>query len=412
MLYRPWRAEEKGQSVQMVFRDHAMSDQIGFHYQRYPTQHAVDDFIGKLEAIGRATTANGSRPTLVSIILDGENCWEYYPDGGREFLRSLYRRCVQHPKIKPMRVGDAVRRWPATDKIGQLFAGSWISHNFGIWIGHPECNRGWDLLFQAREYLLAAEKSGGKTPEQLQLAWRELQIAEGSDWFWWFGDSHSSAQDSVFDRLFRKHLQNIYTVLGDEAPGELLRPISQGHHHQLPHTQPTSLLNVKIDGRRTYFEWINAGHFVAGGSRGSMSMVQEGRVGSVYFGFDGERLLLRVDMRNGTAREQLADVDTLRLEFLEPQGFELLVSHPSWQQPILQLYHHDVPVSQSGVAASADNILEIAVPPRSLGASIDDPIHFRLDLLQGESSVERVPTEGAIETTVPSPEFEMMMWQA
>lgn len=169
---------------------------------------------------------------------------------------------------------------------------------------------------------------------------------------------------------------------------------------------------MKIDGRRTYFEWINAGHFVAGGSRGSMSMVQEGRVGSVYFGFDGERLLVRVDLRNGTAREQFADIDTLRLEFLEPEGFELLVSHPSWQQPILQLYHHDVPVSQSGVAASADNILEIAVPLRSLGASIDDPMHFRLELLQGESSVERVPTEGAIETTVPSPEFEMMMWQA
>ncbi|HEX4130895.1 MAG TPA: glycoside hydrolase family 57 protein [Pirellulales bacterium] len=413
MLYRPWRVEEKGQSVQIVFRDHAMSDQIGFHYQRYQTQHAVDDFIGKLEAIGRATSANaGQRPTLVSIILDGENCWEYYPDGGRDFLRSLYRRAASHPKITPMRIGDYVRKHPATDRIGNLFAGSWISHNFGIWIGHPECNRAWDSLFAAREHLLAAEKTSGKTPEQLATARRELQIAEGSDWFWWFGDSHSSAQDSVFDRLFRKHLQNIYSVLGDEVPGDLLRPISQGHRHAQPHTQPTSLLNVKVDGRRTYFEWINAGHFATSGSRGTMSMVQEGRLADVYFGFDTERLLLRIDARQGSAREQLAGVEALRIEFLEPEGFELIVSHPGTPHPAVQLYHHDVPVSESGAQAAADHILEIALPTRSLGVTIDDNLHFRLDVFENDASVERIPAEGAIETTVPSPEFEMIMWQA
>ena len=413
MLYRPWRAEEKGKHVQMVFRDHAMSDQIGFHYQRYPTQHAVDDFIGKLEAIGRATSGNaGHRPTLVSIILDGENCWEYYADGGRDFLRSLYRRCAQHPKITPTRVGDYVRKYPAADKLGHLFAGSWISHNFGIWIGHPECNRGWDLLFEAREHLLAAVEAGNKTAEQLELAWRELRIAEGSDWFWWFGDSHSSAQDSVFDRLFRKHLQNIYTVLGDETPSELLRPISQGHRYFQPHTQPTGLLNVKVNGRRTYFEWINAGHLVCGGSRGSMSMVQEGRVSDVFFGFDTEQLCLRVDARGGTARERLADVDALRIEFLEPAGFELLVSHPSSQQPIVQLYHDNVPVAESGVTAAGDYIFELAIPLRSLGVTSDDPLHFRLDLMQNDSSTERTPTEGASETSVPVPELEMIMWQA
>jgi alpha-amylase/alpha-mannosidase (GH57 family) len=413
MLYRPWRVEDKGQSLQMVFRDHAMSDQIGFHYQRYQAQHAVDDFIGKLEAIGRATGGNaGHRPSLVSIILDGENCWEYYPNGGVDFLRNLYRRVSQHPKIKPVRVSDYLKRYPATDKIGHLFAGSWIQHNFGIWIGHPECNRAWDLLFQAREHLVAAQKAGEKTANQLQEAWRELQIAEGSDWFWWFGDSHSSAQDSLFDRLFRKHLQNIYALLGDEAPSELARPISQGHRHQNMHSEPTGLLNVKIDGRRTYFEWINAGQYICGGSRGTMSMQQESRLASLHFGFDIERLLLRFDARNGTARERLADIDTLRLVFLEPAGFELLISHPSWQQPIVQLYHQDVPVAESGVQAAGDAIVEVAVPFRALGIAKDDPLHFVVELVKQEQSIERIPTEGAIETTVPSPEFELMMWQA
>ena len=194
MLYRPWHVEEKGKRLQIVFRDHAMSDQIGFNYQRMAPDQAAGDLIGKLEAIGRATTANsGHRPTLVSIILDGENCWEYYPNSGVDFLRQMYRRVVGHPKIKPTRMCDYLEEFPATDKIGHLFAGSWISHNFGIWIGHPECNRAWDLVHETRAHLTAAIAEKQKTAKQLEQARRELQIAEGSDWFWWFGDSHTSS---------------------------------------------------------------------------------------------------------------------------------------------------------------------------------------------------------------------------
>jgi alpha-amylase/alpha-mannosidase (GH57 family) len=413
MLYRPWRVEEKGQSLQAIFRDHAMSDQIGFHYQRYGAEAAVDDFLGKIEAIGNATTANaGHRPSLVSIILDGENCWEYYPNSGVDFLRALYRRVAAHPKITPVRVGDYLDKHPATDKLANLFPGSWIQHNFGIWIGHSECNRAWDLLHQTREHLVAAARGGGKSSEQIMLAWRELYIAEGSDWFWWFGDSHQSSQDAQFDRLFRKHLQNVYTALGDDAPGELLRHISEGHRFPRMHTEPTSLLNVRIDGRRTYFEWLNAGHYEVRNARGTMTMVAEGRLSDVYFGFDDQRLYVRCDARGGTVRERLADVDRLRIAFLEPAGFEVLVSNPAWQEPILQLYHNDVPVTVSGVQAAADTILEVAIPFRSLAVSTDDPVHFYVELTQGEQVIERAPHEGAIETCVPSPDFELIMWQA
>lgn len=413
MLYRPWKLEQGGQELQIVFRDHAMSDQIGFHYQRFHADHAVDDFIGKLEAIGRATHGNaGHRPTLVSIILDGENCWEYYHNAGVDFLRGLYRRVASHPRITPTRVCDYVERYPATDKLGHLFPGSWISHNFGIWIGHHECNRAWDLLFETRQHLKRVESTGEKTAEQLQTAWREMFIAEGSDWFWWFGDSHTSAQDAVFDRLFRKHLQNVYQVLGDEVPVELLRPISQGHHHARLHTEPTSLLGVKIDGRQTYFEWLNAGRYRASGSRGTMSMQTDHRLTDLYFGFDLKRLLIRCDFRGGGAREQLADVSALRVAFHQPEGFELLVSHPDWSEPILQLYHNDVPVAESGITAATDRIVEISVPLRTLGLTTDDAIQFHVELEQGDQSLERAPTEGAIETTVPSPEYELLMWQA
>jgi len=412
MLYRPWRVEEKGQSAQIIFRDHAMSDQIGFHYQRYQAEQAVEDFIGKIEAIGYATTANGSRPSLVSIILDGENCWEYYPNGGVDFLRKLYRRVVAHPKIKPVRVRDYLAQYPATDRIGELFPGSWISHNFGIWIGHPECNRAWDLLFETREHLVRAVKEGDKTPEQLARAWEELYIAEGSDWFWWFGDDHSSAQDALFDRLFRRHLQNVYTMLDEPSPAELMRPISENHPHPKSATEPTSFLNVRVDGRRSYFEWLNAGHCTASGSRGAMSMVSEGRLSDVYFGCDEEHLFIRCDGRGGAARERLADVDELRVVFSEPAGYELLVARPGWIEPPVVLHYEGAPAPAAGALAACDMILELAIPFRALEVEIGAPLAFVVELFAAGQSLEKLPHEGAIETTVPSADFELIMWQA
>jgi len=412
MLYRPWRVEEGGRQLQIVFRDHAMSDQIGFHYQRYEAREAVDDFLGRLEAIGRATGGKtGNRPTMVNIILDGENCWEYYPNGGVDFLRLMYRRIVEHPKITPVRVCDYLARHPATDKLGHLFPGSWIQHNFGIWIGHPECNRAWDLLHEARQHVVRSGREKHKSPEQLRRAWEEVYVAEGSDWFWWFGDSHPSAQSGLFDRLFRKHLQNIYACLGDEPPGELARPIGGGGGQRL-HTLPTGLVKVKVDGRRTYFEWINAGRHVCQGARGTMNIAGEGLVSDLYFGFEPDRLAVRLDARGGPVRERLAEVERLRLVFFQPEGFELAVLRPAERSPAVEVYRNGAPVPPTGAQAAAELILEIAVPFASLAVTTNDPIQFYCELVADGRAIERIPAEGAIETAVPSPDYELIMWQA
>ncbi|MDA1017033.1 MAG: glycoside hydrolase family 57 protein, partial [Planctomycetota bacterium] len=231
MLFRPWYCEDAGRKLQVVFRDHALSDLIGFHYQRSNPEHAANDLIGRAEGIGRAVANNNKdRPALVPVILDGENCWEYYTDGGVKFLRTLYQKCAQHPAIRPVRMIDHLREYPATDRIGHLFAGSWISHNFAIWIGHEEDRTAWDRLHETREFLVRAEQSGRGTPEVCRRAWEEIHIAEGSDWYWWFGDDHNSAQDELFDQLFRKHLLNVYTLLGAECPPILNQPISRAEH--------------------------------------------------------------------------------------------------------------------------------------------------------------------------------------
>jgi alpha-amylase/alpha-mannosidase (GH57 family) len=411
LLYRPWQVEDGGHALSMIFRDHALSDLIGFQYQRYEAQQAADDMIGKLEAIHRATTARDAKlAPLASIILDGENCWEYYPNGGVDFLRSLYQRIARHPQIKAVRVRDYLERHPATEKLGHLFAGSWISHNFAIWIGHPACNRAWDLVSETRAMLIEQSSESELPPEKLERAWEELYIAEGSDWFWWFDDHHSSQQDSLFDQLFRKHLANVYALVGVEPPSTLLEPIGQVSREP-PFTQPTGLLTVRIDGRETYFEWINAGKYSATAARGTMTMADGGRLERVLYGFDAERLLLRFDAP-GAMTTRLANVEVLRVGFVEPRGFELLVLDPGSKRPRAQLFHNDVPVSAAGTEAACGAILEIALPWRRLGVDVDAPLKFYAELVAHERPLERIPSEGTIETRIPSPDFELMMWQA
>ncbi|MEM1061874.1 MAG: glycoside hydrolase family 57 protein, partial [Planctomycetota bacterium] len=319
MLFRPWVCGDDGKDLGIVFREHALSDGIGFHYQRSEANAAADDLLGKVEGI-RQACGDSVRPPLVPIILDGENCWEYFGDGGVAFLRTLYRKAAESTRVVPTRVCDYLEQHPPTDRVDRLFAGSWISHNFAIWIGHEEDRVGWDRLHETREFLEAAKASGHHDPEALATAQRELDIAEGSDWFWWYGDDHSSPQDALFDQLFRRHLKNVYLVLGADPPGVLDVPISNAEV-QPTHTQPTGFLPVKVDGRSSYFEWAEAGTYVSGNERGTMTIVTEGLIRSISFGFDATRFLLRLDTA-GEAAADLATADSLRVVFHEPAGLE------------------------------------------------------------------------------------------
>ena len=410
LLYRPWKVAEGGHELAIVFRDHALSDQVGFHYQRSPGPAAAADFLGKLHAIGDACRQNPA--TLVPVILDGENCWEYFPDGGVSFLRDLYRNAVRDPRVRPTTVGEFLREHPPTDTLPRLFSGSWISHNFAIWIGHPEDNRAWDCLHDTREFLVREANSGRHAADLLERAWRELYIAEGSDWFWWYGDDHSSALDALFDHLFRKHLRNIYTLLGVEPPGGLFAAISQSAAgRKALHDPPTSFLDVAVDGRTSYFEWINAARYDCGNERGTMALVAQGPLQSVRFGFSVEKLFLRVDA-HGPASERLAVADRLRIGFVDPADWEISVDHPAESRPAAHLNHAGAPAGREpAVEVATDKILELAVPFGRLGLKAGAPLRFYVELLSGDSSLDRAPREGIFELTVPSPDFERVMWR-
>jgi alpha-amylase/alpha-mannosidase (GH57 family) len=405
-LYKAYKVREGNAELGIVFRDHALSDLIGFHYQRNDPAQAAEHFMGCLHGIGQVV--HGAAPALVAVILDGENCWEHYPGGGVAFLRALYERCVRTPGVKTMTVGEYLEKHPPHDTLPHLFAGSWISHNFAIWVGHDEDNTAWDALHRTREHLLRRQRDGNLPADVLQKAWEEVYIAEGSDWFWWFGDDHSSAQDALFDYLFRKHLQNVYLLLGDIPPPELSRPISR-RGQRVHYTQPRALLDVKIDGRYTFFEWVSAGRYVCQNERGTMAMAAHGPLAELYFGFSMDLLLVRIDC-DRPARDALGDYDVWRVGFTEPPGFEVRVHNPGRPGQRIELVREGRPVEAPELAVGIDQIAEVAIPFDRLGVKVDDHLQFFVELLHGGQGRDRAPREGTIVLTRPSADFEQIMW--
>lgn len=408
LLYRPYKVREGDRELSIVFRDHALSDMIGFHYQRSAGAAAAEDFLRHLHNIGQAVHLG--QPPLVPVILDGENCWEHYPEGGVPFLRSLYQKCALSTTVKPVKLGGYLESNPPRDALPRLFAGSWINHDFAIWIGHEEDNTAWDALHRAREHLRSRAQQGHIPQECAQRAWEEIYIAEGSDWFWWFGDDHSSAQDALFDYLFRKHLQNVYLILGDQPPADLARPISRRGQKAI-HTLPRSFLDVVIDGRETFFEWISAGRYTCQNERGTMAMVTRGPIKDVYFGFSLKSLLVRVDF-DSLAKTALASFEALRIGFVDPAGWDVLIERPAAPAQQVRLLHHGEvsAASPASVEVGIDRIVELSIPFDLLDVKEGQPVQFYVELLEGKQSRDRAPREGTINLTCPSADFEQIMW--
>ncbi|HMP61152.1 MAG TPA: glycoside hydrolase family 57 protein, partial [Gemmatales bacterium] len=347
-LYQPCSVSEGGHELGIVFRDHALSDLIGFQYQHMDGRHAAADMVARLRAIG--SSIDGPGPALVSVILDGENCWEHYPGGGVEFLRTLYRRVAMLPEIRPVRIHDFLEKHPPKLRLNRLPAGSWINHNFAIWIGHSEDNTAWDRLDETREHL--KRRAADVPAEAAQRAWEELYIAEGSDWWWWYGPQHSSAQDELFDYLFRKHLMNVYYLVGTTPPALLSQPIKKVVV-RAPYSQPRSFLDVQLDGKRRPVAWLGAGVYQPGNERGTMAMVARGPLVAVHFGFTPELLLVRVDLA-GPARTVLAPEDCVAVVFQEPAGYQAVIRHPGTADQVAMWHtpHGEAPAP--GLQAGGD----------------------------------------------------------
>jgi alpha-amylase/alpha-mannosidase (GH57 family) len=221
-LYTVHHFENNQAEMHLLFRDHTLSDLIGFVYSGMPPQEAANHLMFNIKQSAQPILESGN-DAVIPIILDGENAWEHYPQSGREFLRRFYDALQRDPGIEAVTVSEAIARHRHFGKLSSLLPGSWINANFNVWIGAPEDNRAWDYLYNARTFYAHAAPSA--SAEQRRLAFEEILIAEGSDWNWWYGPEHHSANDREFDELYRKHLSNVYQALGARAPDYLSQPV-------------------------------------------------------------------------------------------------------------------------------------------------------------------------------------------
>ncbi|HEV2420984.1 MAG TPA: glycoside hydrolase family 57 protein [Candidatus Acidoferrales bacterium] len=297
-LYSPWKFRIGGREIYGFFRDHYLSDLVGFVYARMGASEAAEDFHRRLRRIGDRT--HPGKPATVAVILDGENAWEYYPGNGREFLRQLYERIAGDPDIRALTVSEAIAQAGDVGTLEGIFPASWINANFDIWIGHSQDIRAWELLRNAREAYAKVEseevnvRNENRDKINLPRAREALLAAEGSDWCWWYGPENSSSTDAEFDELYRKHLTEAYVALGQAVPPSVSEPIKRTHAVSQV-APPTDWLRVQVDGRvSSYFEWLGAGYYSTI-RRGGAMYGQMQFIGEIFYGFNEEYLFVRID---------------------------------------------------------------------------------------------------------------------
>ncbi len=387
ILYRPYRLKTPAGDLAIVFRDHRLSDTIGFTYGAMEPKQAASDLVGHLEAISRSlkyregtgkTTLEN--PYLVTIALDGENCWEYYPEDGKPFLEALYGLLSDRDQIQLVSVAEYLDRFPPTETIaeGQLHSGSWVDGSFTTWIGDPAKNRAWDLLYDARKTM---ENHPEATEDSNPEAWEALYAAEGSDWCWWFGEGHSSEQDAMFDRLYREHLATIYRALNEPIPEKLRHPVD--FHQRRGDRRPESFIHPVIDGRGDEQDWNRAGNISVGGSRGTMH--RSSAVQKVFYGADHLNFYLRLDFATGVkpGKDFPPELNLLWYYPHRPMhNSPVPLAEVPDRGPMNYLYHHHLEINlrtlsvwyqeavdnyrwhsrQTRAKAALDTCLEIAVP--------------------------------------------------
>jgi alpha-amylase/alpha-mannosidase (GH57 family) len=402
-LYQPWRLQVPNSGITGLFRDHHLSDLVGFVYSRMDSNAAAADLHGRLRHLGESVRTD--KPLTVCLFLDGENAWEYYPGNGRQFLREFYRRISDDQDFRALTATETIAEAKDVPSTNGIFPASWINANFDVWIGNQEDVAAWELLWDAREAFSRGvdarqnNRPNAPTQEGIGRAEESLLAAEGSDWCWWYGPEHSTANDAEFDALYRKHLTGVYLALGQVAPEELAKPIKKSPEraYQLP---PSANLKVKVDGvDSSYFEWLGAGVYSPLQRGGTM----HGRVfylKELRYGFEDQRLVVRVECFTDALRE------------LEEPEFRIIIGAAEELTVVVQLKRgrmKEFAVEMNRVcllhpdtiaAAAFDRTLEAAVRKDALKLKGLSRITLGVALWHGGLPIDVMPAEGFIEVAL------------
>ena len=390
-LFQGWQIRYDGASVNGVFRDRPLSDFIGFTAARNPPEQAARHLIGHLQQIADHISPGQG---LIPIILDGENAWENFPDGGEAFLRALYGGIAADPvRLRSRTLGGYFSEHPPVRSLTTLHTGSWIGSNFDVWIGEPEENRAWDLLGETRTFLEQQIQAARLDKFQQAAALREIYAAEGSDWFWWYGPDFSTENDALFDALFRQHLKNVYFLCAAEPPSELETPIT-GYTPPLFRPPQRRIVPCIGDWEASQLEWHHAGTYLPGSEQGTMHR-SEWLARKLWFGCDDTHLYLRLAL---TQPDKMPPFSLL-LTLSRPGNSEIVQAHTdvfrkpgpgSFTITGNPQHHTTVVFGQS---------LEWKLSLAELGLPAETPFAIQLALICDGVERERYPEQSAIPLT-------------
>jgi len=385
---------EAAPDVRIFFRDHGLSDKIGFVYSGLETDRAVNDFIQSLKTI-RNILKGKLENSIVPIILDGENAWEYFPDDGMEFLGKFCEALAADDQIEIVSLTEAAEEIKPVS-LPSLFAGSWINHNFRIWIGHSEDNNAWDALFNARKTLVDYQKQNPQADEKkLEKAWKQIHIAEGSDWCWWYGDDHIGDHNAQFDKIFRAHLTAIYNNLGIDPPPDLMRPI---HRRESVSgvIMPESLITPQLDGLLTHFyEWGGAGQYDCSNVGGATHRVDK-IVKCIFFAFDFKCFYIRLDFDE-------------KFNLVGENDYKVVIDFKSGGSKEIPL-EKGGSKEETGFSYAVNRILETCFDRKSLIETGDGQIEFNVMIYSNKQMVEKWPVDESFKIELPN-KNKMSFWE-
>jgi alpha-amylase/alpha-mannosidase (GH57 family) len=427
VLYRPYRLNREGSSLDIVFRDRVLSDLLGFTYQTWAPQDAAANLIWRLRE-ARRNLAGTDEAHLVTIALDGENAWEYYSRDGHDLLAHLYEGLSNDPGFRCVTVGEFLAEHEPVHELPWLHTGSWINADLSTWMGDPAHGPAWDLLHEARDFV-AADRD--HLPEIREEAWRHILVAEGSDWFWWFSEHQESGVDYLWDLNFRRHLQQAYRVLGQSPPPDLFAPIlTQGPGSEAQ--EPAGAFTPVIDGMISQpQEWSMAGLRRAPRG-GAMHRAEDLILDEVRYGADEHNLYLLfrpgpAGLSAGTvvatyfsnhAGRPPADHDTGstdRIRFHGQTRGDTEMGFPLTRELLVQVEGPGRASASLGLPdqgrwtvgtpmreAALGDVLEVALPLRALDPERTGGFRFVVAVGRGGLLLQLIPSRGAVTLLLPA----------
>jgi alpha-amylase/alpha-mannosidase (GH57 family) len=411
-LYRPYRLQVDALShpLQIVFRDIVLSDRIGFVYKHMSAADAANDLIQRLQTI-RHNLNDTQYPYLVPIILDGENCWEEYEDNGTPFLRALYQRLAHEPGIKSVTLSEYLDKHPATETIPRLFSGSWINHNLETWIGEEAQNRAWEYLARTRQWLTSWQHENSLTDlRTLETAWEEVYIAEGSDWFWWYYSRNHPAGENLFDHDFRRHLRNVYQLMGVAHPTWLDSPIRLASSDERKksvsgYVSPTLGIAEKASN-----QWQGAGYIEPETSTGAMQRAESG-IRRLYYGYDQENLYFRIESAEDLsalfvgiylslpdgqrANQRPRYTESVNNSQLPSAPYHKEIALRGWTEPVILSSAGGQEIWQQQMTLSArldSHIGEVKTPLSALDVQMGDLVSLVLVVAKDDRIIQTLPS--------------------